>query len=72
MATKRLMAKFKVGDRVGYIDRSSKSWAGCVICSSGTGTISKVDLDKMFPIRYHVNAKGTNVVFNENQLVKMV
>lgn len=72
MATKRMQEKFKVGDRVGYISRGSESWSGCVICSSGTGTISKVDLDKMFPARYYVNAKGRNIICGENQIVKMV
>lgn len=72
MSEKRMKKKFKVGDKVWYISRGSKSWSGCVICSTGTGTISKIAPDKMFPTWYHVNEKGRDIVCGENQLVKMV
>ena len=72
MKRMREQEKFKVGDRVGYISRGSGTWSGCVISSYGTGTISKIEVDKMFPARYFINAKGTMISCGENQIVKMV
>jgi hypothetical protein len=65
--------KFKVGDKVSYISRGSGTWSGCVISSCGVGTISRIELDKMFPVQYFVRAgEGRTICCQENQIVKMV
>lgn len=72
MRNNRKVQKGRVGDKVGYIRRDSSTFFGSVVCSSGIGTITKVELDKMFPTRYYVRTPERTIVCHDSQIVKMV
>ena len=72
MRNNRRVVKGKVGDRVGYIRRDSSTFFGSVICSSGVGTISRIELDKMFPTRYYIKTPQKTIVCHDSEITKIV
>ena len=72
MKNNRKVVKGRVGDRVGYIRRDSSTFFGSVICSSGIGTISRIELDKMFPTRYYINTPQKTIICCDSEITKIV
>ncbi len=72
MRNNRKVLKGNVGDKVGYIRRDCRTFFGSTICSSGIGTISRIDLDKMFPTKYYVKTPRKTFIFHDSEITKIV